>query len=405
MTDARAFAVTGLRRDPEIADATDVWKDFELKDDGRASIAELNDPSINLYSIDLQHNAAVFVDAGELGTLAHEPFFYMAQRRRARRVYSLDLDAFFRMSLDTTIPPGRLIHLYSVGRCGSTLLHHAFNQVDGVMSLSEPDVFFQIALWIKTRKVAVEYAGRLAAAALRYFWRRRPPGVESLVLKHRGRGIWAFHEFREAARGARAVFLYRNAADTIQSFDHAANYPHGRREWLLNVPIASAIVRAGVRLAARKHGIDLFREHLRAGTPMDIVSRSGPAGFQLLEWISKMDCYLQLRELDHDAVAVRYEDLVAQPSATLNSLLTSLGLGTAGLERVITVFAADSQEGTALQRTRSRAYPLSEKTLANISRVLRSQTRLPPDAVLPGTLTPTPPAGSSTRGTLAPGVG
>ena len=34
--------------------------------------------------------------------------------------------------------------IYSVGRCGSTLLSKVFNQVDTVLSLSEPDVFSQI---------------------------------------------------------------------------------------------------------------------------------------------------------------------------------------------------------------------------------------------------------------------
>ena len=387
MTSVKMYDVVRTRRDPESAEATDVWKDFELRDSGiEPSLGELDNPRVSLFSIDLETASMVFVEALAQQDLAREPFSYMAQRKRARRVLTVDFETFFRLYSDSAIPPKQLLHLYSVGRCGSTVLHHALNRVDGVVSLSEPDFLFQLAVWRKTGRIGMEQATNLARASLRCLWRQRPDRCNVLAIKHRGKGIWAFREFREAGPGARVIFLYRNAVDTIQSFDRAANYPHGRRQRLFEVPILSSLIRRGIRLQARRGGVDHYREHLSFGDPADIVAQAGPAGYLLLEWISKMDCYLRLRELDRDCVALRYEDMVAAPEAALKSLLAACGLIAGDIDRVAEVFARDSQEGTALQRSTSRHYLLNEATIRKIRSTIREQTRLPIDLRLPGTV-------------------
>jgi hypothetical protein len=42
------------------------------------------------------------------------------------------------------VPVGRLVMVQSTGRCGSTLVSHAFAAADNVMSFAEPDVYYQL---------------------------------------------------------------------------------------------------------------------------------------------------------------------------------------------------------------------------------------------------------------------
>jgi hypothetical protein len=44
------------------------------------------------------------------------------------------------------LDPRHSILIYSVCRCGSTLVSQALNQADGVVSFSEPDVYTQILM-------------------------------------------------------------------------------------------------------------------------------------------------------------------------------------------------------------------------------------------------------------------
>jgi len=65
-------------------------------------------------------------------------FFYQAQRRTARSVVKVPFDALPVASSSPTL-------IFSIGRCGSTLLHKAF-ETAGVRTISEPDYFTQAAL-------------------------------------------------------------------------------------------------------------------------------------------------------------------------------------------------------------------------------------------------------------------
>lgn len=395
----RRYEVIRVRRSPDAVDATDVRADFDLRETGVEPPASVfDDPAVSLYSLDLKNARAVFVEAADAKALAREPFFYMAQSRRARHVLTVDFGTFFRLYAPSSVHPEKLLHLYSVGRCGSTLLHHALNSVDGVVCYSEPDVLYQLALWRKSGRIGREEAVRLAGASLGCLWRHRPAGCETLAIKHRGKSIWAFREFWDAVPGARSVFLYRNAVDTIQSFDRVSNYAHGRRQWLLETPVLSGVMRAWNHFNAGRWDVDIYREHLSGGTPTEVVVQCGVAGRLLLDWISKLDCYLKLRELDAHCVALRYEDMIAAPQAALSELFSACGLPAAEFQRVIAVFAKDSQEGTALRRAGSKGPRLSETTVRNIQSIIRRQTRLPADMILPGTLAVNASAGTPAAG-------
>lgn len=351
----RAFEVTGRRRNPESTSATDFREDFELKEAGAApEIGHLADPRVSLYSLDRGRGSVAFVDGADVETLLAAPFSYMAQRQHARRVITLDLETFCRIPRPP-VPPGRLVQLYSVGRAGSTVLHHALNQAPGMVSWSEPDVFYQVATAVRAGTVGTGEAVRILAAAVQHYWQTRPAGCDTLVIKHRGRGIWGSRELLQACPDAGIVFLYRDPVATIHSFDRAMGSPIGRRQWLLGLPVVGRLLRPDV-------------------------------GHLLDDWIDKVNCYLDLRALAPGSVALRYETMIADPVAQLEALLAALGIDRPDPGRVRQVFARDSQEGTALSRAANRGFPFHPRTILHIRNRLARQSRIPPDLVLPGTL-------------------
>src|SRR5262249_14755478 len=147
---------------------------------------------------DFERKKATFVEGAPLPVLARAPFYYMEQRRHARRVLAIDFDTFLGLTRDWAEIPKRLIHVYSVGRCGSTLLHHALNRMEQVISLSEPDPFFQIAAQRKLRCITAWQATQLARASLACLYKETPAACRVLSVKHRGKTIFAFREFQDA---------------------------------------------------------------------------------------------------------------------------------------------------------------------------------------------------------------
>jgi hypothetical protein len=109
-------------------------------------------------------------------------------------------------------------------------------------------------------------------------------------------------------------------------------------------------------------------------------------------WISKVDCYLRLRELDSACVSVRYEDLVAEPERVMRALLAAYSLTASDMGSLLSVFARDSQGETPLKRSES-SHPLDDRTRRALTRVLQSQGSPFADEILPGTLSTAPSSG------------
>lgn len=120
-------------------------------------------------------------------------FYYSAQYQHARRVIRLPIDEFHKLAAAIGDPPkGRVVYLYSTGRCGSTLLQQILSGFNGVYSISEPDSFTNVAVgeWVdpEERKrmlrsvTAFETTKVLLQSPAHYPLKRSP---KMLVLKFR----------------------------------------------------------------------------------------------------------------------------------------------------------------------------------------------------------------------------
>jgi hypothetical protein len=93
------------------------------------------DADVSPYCFALQDRKLLCVSTPEI---AGATFFYQAQRQQARSVIKVPFAALPEGSKSPTL-------IFSIGRCGSTLLHKAF-EAAGARAVSEPDYFTQAVL-------------------------------------------------------------------------------------------------------------------------------------------------------------------------------------------------------------------------------------------------------------------
>ena len=116
-------------------------KDFSLGPGQAVSPKKLiAQPEWSLYSLDLAKGLAWFVELPPGVDLSASVFAFRDQRLLARRLLEVSLDDLVEIS--TQIPlPAKLILVFSIGRCGSTLVSHVLNTSPRVWGLSEPIAF------------------------------------------------------------------------------------------------------------------------------------------------------------------------------------------------------------------------------------------------------------------------
>jgi hypothetical protein len=287
----------------------------------------LGNPDISLYCLDDENRQALFVQTPPGVDLLQSPFYYLAQYQHAERVIAVPYDSLHRLADALPEGAGNLVLIYSVGRCGSTLISRAFNAVDGVLSYSEPDVFTQIAMLRHRDRSRDEEYLRLISTCTRILRR----DASTVALKFRASGIHLGDLFHQLYPEAHNIFLHRHAERWLESMNagFTPNLPGPAAE-----PTFSRFVQAQAPLLK-----PFLRRHRRSPTLIEAYT---------LNWLSVVDKYLMLRRDGVPFLTVRYEDIKAQPKTTLLELLAYCGLQIEDFDRAYDTFSADSQEGTVL---------------------------------------------------------
>jgi len=107
------------------------------------------DPDVSPYCFDLDDRKLFCVSTPDIKGAT---FFYQAQRQSAQSVIKVPFDALPEALASPTL-------IFSIGRCGSTLLHKAF-EAAGVRAVSEPDYFTQAALYMAHDRALQGVIGR-----------------------------------------------------------------------------------------------------------------------------------------------------------------------------------------------------------------------------------------------------
>jgi hypothetical protein len=301
------------------------------------------DPCWSLYTLDRDSDSAWFVDLPPDLDLSHSAFVYEDQRRAARRALQVPLDALDALA-ESVPPPERVIFVFSIGRCGSTLVSNVLNAVPGVWSLSEPDVYSRLILQSHDSTRRLDYPPeqviRLIRACTRLLF-RPPQGRAATVLavKFRSQALLQADLYHRALPDAACVFLYREAIGWANSVYRMA----------LSYGMTPVLTGADRRTLwnAMTAGEDpaLLRPYV------DVDAAEFPAELVLAPaWAWNMVEYLRHLRGGVPFLALRYDALNGDRRASLARLFRHCGLPPEAAEIALAAFDRDSQGGTVLAR-------------------------------------------------------
>ena len=189
---------------------------FTTTPDGSIDAAQIIDnPAVSLYCLDHASQQAIFAELPPEIDLAQAPFYYQAQFDHAQRLIAVPYAEFHQLAEQIPLDLSRLILIHNIGRCGSTLLSSAFNQLDGVISFSEPDVFANfVALRHEDRAELIH----LLHSSLRFTFRPAVVGgATRYSLKLRNQCIDLLDLYMETLPAAKHLLLYRSLLGWVSS--------------------------------------------------------------------------------------------------------------------------------------------------------------------------------------------
>ena len=336
MQQAQVFDVLARHRDAEVAPTG--LQDFTLGP-GQPADASIvtDDADWSLYSLDLEGEKAVFVHLPPETDLSAAAFVHTLQLRAARKVLTLPLSALPDLSL--AIPaPRKIVFIFSMGRCGTTLASHILRRVPGVLSLSEPDPFITLALARFTLPQAQQQA--LIAAVTRFCF--RPPAGrvrDTLAIQFHSQALFQAELFHRAFPQVTCIFMYRDAASWGNSFT--------RFFQMVGVPL---------ELDAASLGFSWMM--ISASAPLDhlaLTADLAAPSFVHVEvlapaWLLYINEYQRLVGLGLPFMALRYNELNADRLASVTRLLAHCDLRLDDVSAAMTAFDQDSQKGTQISR-------------------------------------------------------
>ena len=366
---------TRKRRDPfAVADPTD----FEFSEgpsiDPRAVLA---DPLISLYCLDHANRRALFVETTPGVELSRAPFLYQAQYENSVRLIGVPYETLHELARGISLDDQKVILVYSIGRTGSTLLGAALTAVEGMVGLSEPDVFTQLVAFREWDGSNDEEISALVESCTKILCKptEQISNPRGWVIKFRSFVVELGDLLNKHFPNTRNIFLYRNAEPWLDSMLRAfgdAGEDVGFRTWAQGW--LSTLVPPITR-------------HVQAGGSLLTLS-----SMCSMLWLNVMERYMSLQDSGMPGLAIRYEDVKTDPHETLRKIFVYCGLPTSNIGAVYQVLEKDSQAGSGVSQEALR-YKKSGLTDAQRADLLREFQSHPviqsPDFVVPGTWMPT----------------
>ena len=324
----------------------------------------INDPSVSLCCLDDENHRAIFAELPPGIDPAQSPFFYQTQFENALRLFAVQYDDFFEAAKDVESACERFVFIHNIGRCGSTLLHNIFNKVDETVSLSEPDVLGQIR-YLRTMdgRQDVHCRALMQACVPLLFNKSIYPKAEVGIIKLRNQNIDDIDLFWHAFPDAKHLFLYRSAEGWVSSIY--------RRRLRVKAPLEIDSAQALATLEAyHNRPIDLMAYGLGA-----LPERISLVEELTIWWLMMMDRYLRFYSRGIRMPALRYEELNAKRTETLETLFHHMNLPLSAIADALEAFREDSQAGTRLARaapSQSKSISFSESQLEAMDSILQN---------------------------------
>ena len=354
-------------------------KDFSVSE-GEVLNSEniLSNPDVSLYCLDDEAKRAIFVELPPNIDLTASPFVYTTQYEEAKRLIAVPYDTFRKIA--RTLPPvEHLIMTYISGRSGSTLLSHVFNELEDVMSLSEPDVIPQFVHLRSEDKSRDAELRELIDCTVRVLFRPNPyKKPTTYALKFRMETLRAMDLFQETFPHAKNLYLYRDCVGFVASFY--------RIMVLYEAPECRPL--------------SDFSELLKAISGYDVTSKTSyfepdteqmsNIQFLTLFWLIAMESYLAQAARGIPVLAVRFADLNASRESVLAAIFKYCDLPVEQASQPFEAFERDAQAGTALARENPKEgnkIQLTDEQKQEVARILAQHPVIKQsDFIAPNTL-------------------
>jgi hypothetical protein len=250
------------------------------------------------------------------------------------------LEALLALAPQVNMPP-KVIFQFNIARCGTTLLNKVVNQVEGVWSLSEPDIYADYYFLSHQNYDEAELVELTRLCTGLLF--RPPPTVQAdtLGVKFRSQGLFMAQIFRKAFPEARYLFLYRDALSWANSFNKMLTRM-GRPPDMDDEALARfswEILCAGMDFAYTAPYFELKQ----VAANQELLF--GPA------WLLHCEAYVRQLEAGVPFFAFRYNELNKEPEQVTAQLLAHCGLPAESLPQALRAFEGDAQEGTDIARS------------------------------------------------------
>jgi hypothetical protein len=326
-----------------VSTATDLgWnseKDFIVGSGNSVpSDAIIDEPGWSLYSLDLEQGFAWFVALPPGTDLSKSVFAFRDQRPLARQLLQLPLDELVSVSRRIA-PPKKVIFVFNIGRCGSTLVSHVLNTCPSVWGLSEPMAFPRLIMMnynsdqrLKpARRRLVDLVRACTALQFRPF---DPPQQTVFALKLHSQCLFQADAYYEAFPDAAFVFLYRDALGWTKSwYQMAQKYGYEK-------------VTAGPKRFDVWNCVTAADDLANLGRYIDLDAPSLPLEDGLIHgWSHMMQEYDRLLELGVPFFALRYNELDSDRAASVKRLFEHCGLPVEHVLDGLAAFDRDSQAG------------------------------------------------------------
>ena len=352
-------------------------QDFDyLERENVESKTIIENPNISLYCLDPQSQKAIFVETPSDIDLSNESFFHQAQYKYAQRLIAVPFQDLYQLALALEEPIQNPIVIYSVGRCGSTLLSKVFNQVDTVVSLSEPDVFSQIVAMRNSDGSNDREIAQLLKICIYLLCKPTLKGKPSCcVIKLRSFCIELGDLIYQAFPNAKVLFLYRNLEDVVKSSIRAFVF----------LSTMLPIIAQNIDIYSKF--IPLLKDYANS------IDFSDPSAIDLYTtlWLSVMQRYLLLHQQGILTVAIRYEDLVTAPQQIVASIFKYCDLPISEVSKACQAFEKDAHSNSTLSRENLNKNDVKIPDILEIrqkiDKLLKKHPEInTPNFIVPGTL-------------------
>ena len=328
---------------------------------------------ISLYCLDHANQRALFVETASGVDLSQAPFFYQAQYENTVNLFSVSYETIHQLAEDIPLDSRRLILVYSVGRAGSTLLGSALNAVDGVVGISEPDVFTQLVTFRDFSGSNEAEISTLVESCMKLQCKptEQIPNPIAWAVKFRSFSIELGDLIHKHFPDAKNIFLYRHLESWTMSSMRAFVENEDNIEFRTGIQMWMSTLVPAIAKHVRENG------SLLSFTAM---------GAQM--WLAAMERSMDMQKNGVPMLAFRYEDISAVPQEAVKKVIEYCGFSNVEMISVYKALEQDSQAGSVISQEvlSGRDFKLTDTHREDIAQALAEHPTIhSSDFVVPST--------------------